>query len=131
MRINILLTGTAAIYGLVGLGLLFAPDELLAAIGAPASVPVSWLVQAFGTALLGLAFMNWFQRYTRTEGILGRPVLVPNLFFVATSFWLALSAWRRSQSEILLACALVLGALSVAFGWRLLARHPAPPPADG
>lgn len=122
MRMNPLLTVTAAIYGVVGLGLLFAPDELLSAAAAPASPLVVWLVQALGSALLALAFMNWMNRFTRTEGVLGRPVLLPNLFFATTAFWLALGAWRRSPGPVLLAAAFVLGVLAIAFGARMFAR---------
>jgi hypothetical protein len=122
VRVNILLAATAAIYGLAGVALLFAPDELLAAAAAPSSPLVDWLLQALGSALLALAFMNWMNRFTRTEGILGRPVLLPNLFFATTAFWLALGAWRRSPGPVLLGCAVVLGILAVAFGARMFGR---------
>jgi hypothetical protein len=124
VRINFLLTAAAAIYGVAGIALLFAPDELLAAAGAPSSQLVAWLAQALGSALFALAFMNWMNRFTRTEGVLGRPVLLPNLFFATTAFWLALGAWRREPGPVLLACAVVLGILAVAFGARLFGRAP-------
>ncbi len=122
MRLNPLLTVAAALYGAAGIALLFAPDELLAAMGAPASILVSWLAQALGAALLALAFLNWMNRFTRTQGVLGRPVLLPNFFFAATSFWLALAAWRRTPDPVLLGSAIALGALAVAFGARMFGR---------
>ena len=122
MRLNILLIVAAALYGLAGIALLFAPEELLTAAGVPASTVVAWLAQALGAALLALAFLNWMNRFTRTQGVLGRPVLLPNFFFATTSFWLALAAWRRTPDPVLLGCAIVLGALAVAFGARMFGR---------
>ena len=127
MRVNFLLAVTAALYGVAGVGLTFAPGEVLAAVGASASVAGTCLVQMLGAALLGFAWLNWLHRYSKTQGILGRPVLLPNLMFVSVSFWLAAGAWRRAPNEFfLLACAIVLGALSVAFGARIFgSRAPA------
>ena len=127
MRLNFLLVVAAALYGLAGIALLFAPEELLAATGVTAPALVDWLAQALGAALLALAFLNWMNRFTRTQGVLGRPVLLPNFFFAATSFWLALSAWRRTPDPVLLGSAIVLAALAVAFGARMFGR--AKPPA--
>lgn len=128
MRTNPLLAASAAVYALPGLALVFAPQEILAAHGAPASAVTAWLAQAFGAALLGFAWINWLHRFTRTHGILGRTVLLPNLIFVTTAFWLALGAWRRNpEVRLFVWAAIVLGALSIAFGSRLFARGPEPP----
>lgn len=131
MRTNPLLAISAAVYALPGLALLFAPREILAASGAPASAVADWLAQVLGAALLGFAWINWLHRYTRTHGILGRTVLLPNLIFVTTAFWLALGAWRRDpEIRLFVWASIVLGALAVAFGSRLFAKSPEPAP-DG
>ena len=131
MRLNPLLAITAVLYGVVGLGLTFAPAEVLAALGAAPSSVGSWLAQVHGAALLGFAWLNWLNRYTKTRGILGRPVLLPNLMFITVSFWLTLGTWRRLPGHVgLLACALALGVLSIAFGARFFSRSPAQAEAE-
>lgn len=123
VKANFLLLAAAAVYGVAGVALLFAPEEILTALGEAATPFVAWLVQSFGAALLGFAWLNWFHRYTLTRGILGRPVLMPNLVFASVAFWLALGAWRRvGGSPPLASVAAVFGLLAVAFGARLFAR---------
>jgi hypothetical protein len=123
VKVNFLLLTAAAFYGVAGVALLFAPEEILTALGEAATPFVAWLMQAFGAALLGFAWLNWFHRYTLTGGILGRPVLMPNLAFASISFWLALGAWRRAGGSLPLgSVAAGFGLLSVAFGARLFAR---------
>lgn len=99
MRLNYLLTATALLYGVIGLGLTFAPSEILGVVGAAPSAVGSWLAQALGAALLGFASLNWLSRYTETRGIFGRPVLLPNLVFVTVNFWLALSRQGDGRGE--------------------------------
>jgi len=126
VKANFLLIAAAAVYGVAGAALLFVPEEILAALGEAATPFVAWLVQALGAALLGFACLNWFHRFTLTRGILGRPVLMPNLAFASIAFWLALGAWRRAGGSLALgSIAAVFGLLSVAFGARLFARSSA------
>lgn len=123
MKLNALLAVTAAVYGVLGIALVFAPDELLAAVGSPQSAVPAFLAQMLGAALMGFAWMCWFQRYTKTEGILGRPVSMPNLLFATVAFWLALGAWRRhTELRVALAAAGVFGVLMVAYAARVFGR---------
>jgi hypothetical protein len=124
MKTNLLLLASAAVYGLAGIALLFAPAEILGRLGEAATPWETWLAQAFGAALLGFAWLNWFHRYTVTAGILGRPVLMPNLAFASMAFWLGAGAWRRAAGHPpgLLAVAASFGVFAIAFGARLFAR---------
>ena len=122
MKLNPYLVVSGTLYGVLGTALSFAPEEILiAATGAPPAAAAIFLAQALGAALLGFAWLNWFSRYATTRGVLGRPILMPNLMLVAVSFWLTLSAYRREPGPLLLMAAGVLGVLVIAFGSRLFA----------
>lgn len=126
MRVNVLLLVAALVYGLAGLGLVFAPAEALQALDAPAPPVSLWSMQLLGGALFALGMLNTIQRYTTIAGVLGRPVLLANLAFLSVAFFASLSAWRRGGGRVELAATLVLGALFLAFAARLFAR-PAEP----
>ena len=109
----------AAAYSLPGLGLTFAPSELLRYVGLPSDAAVTWLAQLFGAALLGLASLNWFQRYSTVGGVLGRPVLLTNLVFLTVSFFATLGAWRHQGGVVFLTAGVAFGLLALAFGLRM------------
>jgi hypothetical protein len=119
MKLNLLLIITAGAYLLSGFGLTFAPSELLAYVGSPSHPATTWLAQLFGAALLGLANLNWFQRYVPVGGVLGRPVLVTNLVFLVVAFLATLGVWRHHGGVAFLAAVVALGLLASAFVLRL------------
>lgn len=119
MKLNPLLLIAAGTYSLAGLGLTFAPSELLAYLGCPPHPAAIWLGQLFGAALLALASLNWLQRYASVGGVLGRPVLLTNLVFVLVSFFATLGVWRHEGGFAFLAVSAALGLLTLAFGLRL------------
>src|SRR5260221_10830397 len=123
MKLNVPVTAAAVVYFLGCLPLIFAPDETFAAIGAGSSIGGAWIAQLFGACLCALASLNWMGRYGKTEGILGRPVLLPNMLFASTGFLLTLGVWRRHpEQRLLLIAAAVLGMFSVAFGMRFFGK---------
>ncbi|MEO8431470.1 MAG: hypothetical protein ABI592_08175 [Acidobacteriota bacterium] len=119
MKLNPLLLITAGAYSIPGLGLTFAPSELVAYIGSPSHPAATWLAQLFGAALLGLASLNWFHRYAEVGGVFGRPVLLTNLVFVVVAFFATLGVWRHQGGVAFLAAVVGLGLLALAFGLRL------------
>ncbi len=125
-RPNLLLVVSAILYGAGALPLLFAPDELLAFAGAPPSALDAALLQVLGSALFGFAMLNWISRYSRIEGIFGRPLLIANLAHTASAALLLGHVAIRAPFSAPLAGALVFyTVLAVAFGLRLFTRSPA------
>lgn len=125
MKSDPLLVAPAVLYGAAGLALVFAPAEILASLGGPATSVGAWLAQLLGSALLGLAWLNWLQRSAKVGGIFGRHVLLPNLMFTTVAFWLTLSAWRHQPERLsVLVVGVVFGTLSVLFGIRMFGRAP-------
>ncbi len=128
-RLNPLLVVSSLLYFVAAVPLLFAADELLAAAGVAATPLDSALLQVLAAALFGFSMLNWFQRFTLTGGIYGRPVVVANFCHTAMAA-LALAHFVRqflpagNASPVLLAAAAVYGALAVAFGWAFFRRAP-------
>lgn len=74
-----------------GLAFLFASDVLLPAV-IPGFPPAgAWVGQLLGAVWLGVATLNWLQRYAVLGGIYGRPVVAANLVLYVVS---ALSLFR-------------------------------------
>ncbi|MGE5233838.1 MAG: hypothetical protein ACM3OB_06990, partial [Acidobacteriota bacterium] len=121
MRLNPLLVIASVVYGAAGLGLTFAPAELLAALHAPAPGVSVWAMQLLGAALLGLAIQNYVQRYAVIGGVLGRPILLANLSFLSVSFFASVTSWRHDGGVPYLLASVILGFLFAAFGVRLFA----------
>lgn len=129
MKVNPILVAAALVYAIPGLALTFASGETLGAIGLPPALLADWLGQILGGALLGLAFLCWFQRHTRIAGIFGRPLLMTNLLFTTVTFFATLRTWRQAESPLLLGVTIAFGALAALFGSRLFT--PASPPEAG
>lgn len=132
-RPNLLLLGSAVLYFLASLPLLFAPEELLRYAGATVSTLNTSLLQVIGSAIFGFAMLNWMNRFGVIGGIYGRPVVIANLTHAATAaLLLGKIALRAPLSAPLTAALVVYGVLAVAFGFKLFAapKSSAQPPAS-
>lgn len=75
MDTRLALSASALLFGVTGLGMLFAPEDVARLLGLAAGAV---LVQLLGAALLGIAAMNWTARGMRLGGIYGRAVTAGN-----------------------------------------------------
>lgn len=78
MNSRILMGASAVVLGVAGAAGLFLPQEILAAIGAPATGILPALLQLHAALLLGFAMINWMAKDSLIGGIYNRPVLVGN-----------------------------------------------------
>ena len=69
------MTASAAVLGIAALALLFAPDVVLPAVGAPATSVTLVVAQLYGAALAGIASATWVARHALLGGIFGRAVV--------------------------------------------------------
>ena len=94
MSTKVLLTGAAVFLGGYGVALLFLPDVLLGLfatdVRGATDIRAGLFAQQFGTALLGLAAVNWIARASPVGGIYGRPLVVGNVVFFTTNALLLL-----------------------------------------
>lgn len=121
-----LLVVAGALYGILGLAFTFAPAELLAVLGVPASPVATWLGQVLGAALAALAFLDWFLRFTQMGGIHGRPLLVTNLSFLSITCFASVKQWQVHGGGAFAGATVVSGLLAAAFARRLFSRVPQP-----
>lgn len=76
-----LLTFYAATLVLVGVALLFAPEEVSAAMSQEEGATHALSAQLLGAAFIGFAFSNWIVRDSPVGGIYGRAVVLGNQAF--------------------------------------------------
>ena len=119
-RPNVLVTATAIVYFVASVGMIFAGEELLTAFQAQRTMLELALIQLLGAALFGFAMLNWFHRYSRIGGILGRPLIVANLAHTMTAALMLLQIGRRTGWPPSLLLGIVLyGSIAIAFGSKL------------
>ncbi len=126
MTPNPLLVAAAVTYGVAGVILTFAADEVLRWMGIGSSPEVTWMAQLLGAALFALAFLNWFLRFTVVGGIQGRALLVTNLAFLVIALFATLGQWQAHRGSLFAAATVILGLLGAMFAFRLFARAPTP-----
>jgi hypothetical protein len=120
-RPSLLLASSAAVHFAAAIGLLFAPEEILAWAGAPPSTLDSALLQLLGSASLGFAMLDWMQRHSIVGGLFGRPVVVANLAYAGSAaLVLAHVAMDTGFAAPLGAALLVYGSLALAFALKLV-----------
>ena len=121
---TLLMTGSAAILGLLGLAALFLPVEMARAAGWEAGSGLAIQVAAGG--LLAVAALNGMGRTAIYGGIYGRPIVLANVA-LGTVAGLSLgrfafsspsAVWAWAGSVLFLAQAMAFGYLMRASPWR-------------
>ena len=123
---RLLMALSAVTLGLMGLGLTFAPGELLASMGGPSEPVVVLALQVTGALYVGFAMLNWMAKGTILGGIYGRPIVVANLAqwaIGALALLKALAAGQLAAGGVVLAFVYTLFAIGFAV---LFMRHPQP-----
>jgi hypothetical protein len=117
MHTKLLMQASAFAMLLVGLGLTFAPRELLLRVGGGYPPVMVLLLQATGALYLGFAVLNWMAKDNLIGGIYSKPVGLGNFlhfFMVAMALVKALSA--GSPQPGMIGAALVYIVFAVWFG---------------
>jgi hypothetical protein len=78
MQTKILMSLSALLMALAGIGASFAPQEILNYAGAWDEPFEVALMQILGALYLGFAMLNWFARENLIGGIYSRPVAIAN-----------------------------------------------------
>lgn len=111
------MTGSAALFLVLGLLMLFDPDGVLVHAGShPLPIP-TLIVESAGALYLGFAMLNWMARDNLIGGIYSRPVALANLVqFFATAMSLLRAVTGGLHTIPLLSLAFVYIVFAVWFG---------------
>ena len=80
LQTRFLMIASAAFMALLGTGLTFLPQELLAHIAIEANQEIVLLMQILGALYIGFAALDWMSRGHHIGGIYARPLSIANLF---------------------------------------------------
>jgi hypothetical protein len=103
-----------------GLALLFVPQSIVAAIGAPPSTAIDLIVQLLGAAWLGLAGLNWLQRRAIIGGVFLRPLVFANTIHYVVAALVLWKAPQRHDSALVSIAAIAIGLLAVVYSALLM-----------
>ena len=124
---RLILMATAAVAAVCGAALLFAPEEILRALGGGALAPpaASFALQICGGALFGFAMLNWMARGTRVGGIYARPLALANFLQWGSGAVTWSHLWRAGAHPALVVAATTAWLLcALAFAYLLFFHDP-------
>jgi hypothetical protein len=117
VKLNVLLSTTAAYMALLGLGFIFAPQTIgIGAVPADASPALIAYLRVFGSTFLGIAVLNWTARNAEPSTA-RKAVILGNI--VGFSVGPALDVWGllTGARQLALAFALIHLLIAAAFVW--------------
>jgi hypothetical protein len=117
VKLNVLLSITAAYMALLGLGFIFAPQTIgIGAVPADASPALIAYLRVFGSTFLGIAVLNWTARNAEPSTA-RKAVILGNI--VGFSVGPALDVWGllTGARQLALAFALIHLLIAAAFVW--------------
>jgi hypothetical protein len=118
MTARLILVASSVVLGLAGLGAVFAPQELLAALGPQDAPALVVLVQLLGALYVALAVAHWTARNSRVGGIYNRPLTLGTFahWLVGALVLLRFQLTTGSLSPLIVALALY-AVFAALFGW--------------
>ena len=123
MNTKYVMTASAVIMGLLGIGLIFLPAEILNYLKADGHDKIEEVIlQILGSLYFGFAMINWMAKSNLIGGIYARPIAVGNFshFMIAA---LALVKAGSIQQPVLLIAATIYSLFAISF-ILILYTHP-------
>lgn len=122
---RLILSASALLLGIAGVGLTFVPDLILKALHAGTEKTSQLLMQVLGGLYFGFAMLNWMMRSSIIGGIYNRPVAIANFshFFIAGLALLKGVSGDGTISMLLWITAGLYQVFWILFGLMLF-RHP-------
>jgi len=125
MNTKSLMTLSAMILALIGISLIFLPNEILDYLELSVSETLQLLMQIIGSLYFALAILNWMSKGSLIGGIYGRPIAMANLtHFVIAGFALIKGILANpSLSYLIWSIAIIYSIFAIFFG-IVAFRHP-------
>jgi Fe2+ transport system protein B len=93
---------SAAVMGLAGIALTFAPDETLKALQVAPNAVANVVLQLLGAIYLGFAMLNWMAKGALIGGIFAKPISMGNgIHFFAGAMAIIKVASKTTMTPLL------------------------------
>ena len=117
MNTKILLTVSAVFLGLIGIGLSFLPEEIVAYLNISYNPMATLLLQLLGALYLGFGIMNWMAKGSLIGGIYNRPIVIGNFmhFGVGAITLLKIVFEKQERIEIIISLTAIYTLLALCF----------------
>jgi len=109
-----LMVASGVVHGIVGVLLIFIPEELLLWTDGNAGDVATLAVSITGAAILGIGMLNYVGRSAIHGGIYGKPILMGNLIFHTVAA-ISLIKFSLGATGNLMICAALAGILYLIF----------------
>ena len=125
MNTKSLMTLSAMILAMIGISLIFLPNEILDYLELSVSETLQLLMQIIGSLYFAFAILNWMSKGSLIGGIYGRPIAMANLtHFVIAGFALIKGILANpSLSYVIWSIAIIYSIFAIFFG-IVAFRHP-------
>ena len=125
MNTKSLMTLSAMILALIGISLIFLPNEILDYLELSVSETLQLLMQIIGSLYFALAILNWMSKGSIIGGIYNRPIAMANLthFVIAGLALIKGILANPSLSYVIWSIAIIYSIFAIFFG-IVAFRHP-------
>ena len=125
MNTKSLMTLSAMILALIGISLIFLPNEILDYLQLSVSETLQLLMQIIGSLYFALAVLNWMSKGSFIGGIYNRPIAMANLthFVIAGLALIKGILANPSLSYVIWSIAIIYSIFAIFFG-IVAFKHP-------
>jgi len=125
MNTKSLMTLSAIILALIGISLIFLPNEILDYLQLSVSETLQLLMQIIGSLYFALAILNWMSKGSIIGGIYNRPIAMANLahFVIAGLALIKGILANPSLSYVIWSIAIIYSIFAILFG-IVAFKHP-------
>ena len=125
MNTKLLMTLSAMILALIGISLIFLPNEILDYLELSVSETLQLLMQIIGSLYFALAILNWMSKGSIIGGIYNRPIAMANLthFVIAGLALIKGILANPSLSYVIWSIAIIYSIFAIFFG-IVAFKHP-------
>ena len=125
MNTKSLMTLSVMILALIGISLIFLPNEILDYLQLSVSETLQLLMQIIGSLYFALAILNWMSKGSLIGGIYGRPIAMANLthFVIAGLALIKGILANPSLSYVIWSIAIIYSIFAIFFG-IVAFKHP-------
>ena len=125
MNTKSLMTLSAMILALIGISLIFLPNEILDYLQLSVSETLQLLMQIIGSLYFALAILNWMSKGSFIGGIYNRPIAMANLthFVIAGLALIKGILANPSLSYVIWSIAIIYSIFAIFFG-IVAFKHP-------